>query len=87
MIVGEEQELYHKILYANHVNWIVEPNENSIYCYAKIRYRAKEALATVTLENKNIKVEFAETQRAITPGQSVVFYDNDGIVLGGGIIQ
>ena len=47
MVVDEEQELYRKILYANHVNWIVEPKENSISCYAKIRYRAKEALATV----------------------------------------
>lgn len=87
MVVGEEQELYRKILYANHVNWIVEPKENSISCYAKIRYRAKEALATVTLEKENVKVEFAESQRAITPGQSVVFYDKDGIILGGGIIQ
>ena len=87
MIVGEEHEIYRKILYANQINWLVEPKENIVSCYAKIRYRAKEALATVKLEKENVKVEFVESQRAITPGQSVVFYDKDGIVLGGGIIQ
>lgn len=87
VIVGEEQDLYNKTLYAKEINWMIELKEKTISCYAKIRYRAKEAIAFVTQEEDRLKVEFKEPQRAITPGQSVVFYDEDGIVLGGGIIQ
>ena len=52
---------------------------------AKIRYRSKPAKATLKIENNIAKVKFLESQRAITPGQSVVFYLNN-IVLGGGKI-
>jgi len=53
---------------------------------AKIRYSAKEAEAILTpLEGNKAKVQFKEPQRAITKGQSVVFYLDD-IVLGGGKI-
>ena len=91
VIVGPEKELYQNTLYAQNIHWIVpteKTQENGkIECYAKIRYRAKEAKATIYLENNNIlKVEFEEPQRAITPGQAVVFYDEEGVVLGGGKI-
>lgn len=87
VIVGKEKELYHKQLYAKNVNWMVtqEPKK-TIQCKAKIRYRAKEADCIVSQEADKTKVEFKEEQRAITPGQSIVFYDTDGIVLGGGKI-
>ena len=87
VIVGTEKELYSKILYANEVNWMVKQDlDKPIKVMAKVRYRAKEAEAIVYKDEKGIKVEFIEPQRAITPGQSVVFYDYDGIVLGGGKI-
>ena len=87
VIVGTEKDLCSKTLYAKNVNWLVcEDINNKIECFAKVRYRAKEAKATIYKEGKKIKVEFDEPQRAITPGQSVVFYDEKGIVLGGGII-
>ena len=54
--------------------------------FAKIRYRAKPAKAILNVENNIAKVIFNEQQRAITPGQSVVFYVGD-IVLGGGKID
>ena len=87
VIVGTEKDLYSKTLYVTNVNWLVfEDVNNKIECYAKVRYRAKESKAIVYKEKGKMKVEFDEPQRAITPGQSVVFYDEKGIVLGGGII-
>lgn len=90
VIVGPEKELYSKQLETIHIHWIVDVEnklEDGLECFAKIRYRAKEAKAKVIKENKTIKVIFEEPQRAITSGQSVVFYDKEGIVLGGGKIK
>ena len=54
---------------------------------AKVRYAAKPAEAIISpLSDGRVKVSFAEKQRAITKGQSVVFYDGE-IVVGGGIIE
>lgn len=56
-------------------------------CTAKIRYRQKDQECTVTkIEDGKIYVEFTKAQRAITPRQSVVFYDGD-ICLGGAMIE
>ena len=87
VIVGSEKELYSKELYASELNFLVDINLNKpINVMAKVRYRAKEANAILyPPENGICKVEFEEPQRAITPGQSVVFYDRD-VVLGGGKI-
>ena len=87
VIVGTEKELYSKKLYAENLNWMVNiDKEKDIECYAKIRYRAKEAKAKLKVQADKVEVIFDEPQRAITGGQSVVFYDENGIVLGGGII-
>lgn len=56
-------------------------------CKAKIRYRQKDQECTITkIENGKVEVEFVTPQRAITPRQSIVFYDGD-ICLGGGMIE
>lgn len=83
VVVGVKKELYSSKLIADNVNWQVDLNERGLECFAKIRYRAKEAKAKVYKKNNIILVEFEQPQRAITRGQSVVFYDDDGIVLGG----
>ena len=49
-------------------------------------YRKKAAPCAVILESDSVRVTFTEEQEAITPGQSVVFYEDDR-VLGGGIIE
>ncbi len=91
VIVGLEKDLYEKTLYAKNIHWIVPmektQKDGKIECYAKIRYRSKQAKANLYLDKDNIRVEFEEPQRAITPGQAIVFYDEEGIVLGGGKIS
>ena len=87
VILGTNQELFSKSLMAENINWVVfNQTPEKLECFAKIRYRAKEAKAIVYKEGEKVKVKFEEPQRAITKGQSVVFYDEDGILLGGGVI-
>ena len=87
VIVGTEKELYSSTLYANELNFLLDMDlSKPVEIKAKIRYRSKEADAILyPEENGTVKVEFKEPQRAITPGQSVVFYIDD-VVLGGGKI-
>lgn len=87
VVVGTEKELYADTLYANELNFLLNIKDgiNNLEIEAKIRYRAKPAKAILNVENGIAKVKFYEEQRAITPGQSVVFYLNN-IVLGGGKI-
>jgi len=75
-------------LVADNMNWIPEkPKENKFTCFAKFRYRQPDQKVDVELDGENVYVKFHEKQRAITPGQFVVFYDEDENCLGGGIIQ
>lgn len=87
LIVGSEEELLSKSLVAEDLNWISIPElTEPILCRAKTRYRMKEQPCVVYPEpNGRVYVEFNEPQRAITPGQRIVFYDGD-VVIGGGII-
>ena len=84
IVVGEKKDLMAKGLLAGEMNMLAKVWPKRVY--AKIRYRKKEALCEVTAEEGRMKVIFAEEQEAITPGQSVVFYDHDR-VLGGGEIE
>ena len=87
VIVGEESELYQKEILVKDVNLLLVDNiEDYMDVEVKTRYSSKVAKAKI-IENqdKTIKVIFEEPQRAITPGQSAVFYIDD-IVLGGGKI-
>lgn len=88
VIVGTEDELYSKNLIATDLNWIaIDILKGPIHAKAKIRYKAKESSCIITPQGiDKVQVEFDEPQRAITPGQSVVFYLDD-IVLGGGTIS
>lgn len=86
VIVGEEAELYKKEVVVTDINLLlVDEIKDEMEVEVKTRYSSKVAKAKIIQEGKNIKVEFDEPQRAITPGQSAVFYVGD-IVLGGGKI-
>ncbi len=83
---GNDQSIFSDKLTAKKVNWISgEEPQLPLRCEAVIRYRHKPVKCVVTKKGSRYLVEFAEPQRAITPGQSVVFYKGDE-VLGGGII-
>ena len=86
---GEGEELFSDGLFASEMNWIPEiPKEKEFDCLAKFRYRQPDQKVHVTILNeKDIKVNFVERQRAITPGQFVVLYNEQGICLGGGTID
>ena len=86
---GEDEQLFSDGLYASGMNWIPEiPEKKEFDCLAKFRYRQPDQAVHVSIiDEKNIKVDFKERQRAITPGQFVVLYDEKGICLGGGTID
>jgi tRNA-specific 2-thiouridylase len=88
VVVGSNKQLYERALRATGVNLIsIGKMEKPISIKAKIRYKHQEAKALLTpLNSDQILVEFEKSQRAITPGQAVVFYDKD-VVVGGGIIE
>ena len=86
---GECEELYSNGLYASGFNWIPKLPEQRVFdCFAKFRYRQPDQKVKVEiLDNKNIKVDFYEKQKAITEGQFVVLYDENGVCYGGGTID
>jgi len=88
IIVGEETFLFKSKLTAKEINWVsIEKPKTEFFAKARIRYKHEEAIARITpVENDRFLVEFYDDQKSITPGQIVVFYDND-VVLGGGIIE
>ena len=88
VVLGANDELFSTHLEAEDANLIsVASLDAPLRVKAKIRYRQRETDATVTpLPNGNVAVDFDAPQRAVTPGQTVVFYDGD-IVVGGGTIK
>ncbi len=91
LLVGQGHDhpmLFRKQLTASQLNWISEPPAHFPFsCMAKTRYRQQEqACAILQLDNNTCEVTFEKAQRAITPGQSIVFYAGEEC-LGGGVIQ
>lgn len=87
VVLGKEEGLYSDNMLVSEISFVSdEVPGNDFKCKVKIRYKKEEADAEVhMLDDKNAKIIFKEKQRAITRGQSAVFYDDD-IVLGGGTI-
>ena len=86
LIVGVEKDLYVKEFKVKNFNLLlVDEITEPIKVSVKTRYKSKEYPATISMDDKYIKVIFDNPQKGITPGQSAVFYIDD-IVLGGGVI-
>ncbi len=88
IIAGDEKELYKNKLIATDVNFIgIEKLSHPMDAIAKIRYKHEGASARISPAGINrVEVFFEKPQRAITPGQAVVFYRKDE-VMGGGFID
>ncbi len=84
LIVGSEKELYIQEMKLKELNWISDKPKLPLKMLLRTRYRNPLVSAII---NKDNKVIFDKPQRAITPGQSAVFYSKKGEVIGGGIIS
>ncbi|WP_242631620.1 tRNA 2-thiouridine(34) synthase MnmA [Sedimentibacter sp. zth1] len=87
VVLGENEDLFKDKLKLSNYTFINEEYDRELNkLTAKIRYAAKEENVVITKENDGLLVKFENPVRAITKGQSVVFYDGD-ILVGGGIIE
>lgn len=84
--VGPEEALYAGGCIAADWNWLVQPPRGAFRALVKTRYRQAEQPAAVVPEEGGVRLRFDRPQRAVTPGQAAVAYDENGTVLGGGTI-
>lgn len=78
--------LFKQKLYTTQIEWINESADLPLACKAKIRYRQQDQSCLLEPSDQGYLVTFDQPQRAVTPGQSVVFYQDERC-LGGGIIE
>ncbi len=88
VVLGFSDETLQKGVIASAINWVsVNALDKPFDCTAKIRSSQKPVqVHVIPLEGNSLQIEFEDLQKALTPGQSVVLYDDD-LVLGGGFIQ
>jgi len=87
LVVGTRDQLLSNRLLASNLSWVSgKAPQQPTSITAKIRYKSPEAAAKLYIRHGRAEVQFLKPQRAITPGQAVVFYQGDA-VLGGGIIE
>lgn len=88
VVVGFADSTFKKELIANKLSWIsFDRLDETVNIKAKIRSAQTETEVSVTpISQDEVKVEFLDLQKSLTPGQSIVFYQDD-VVLGGGIID
>jgi tRNA-specific 2-thiouridylase len=86
VVVGSEDRLYSSRLSAAGVSWVSRRPEAPTSVQAKVRYRSPAVSAVLRPDNGGVEVLFDEPQRAVTPGQSVVFYQGCEVI-GGGVIE
>lgn len=89
VVIGTNEDVFASSLIADRLNAMSIPEyTNGLEVTAKIRYNHEGAKCKISLlEEGRIRCDFEQPQRAITPGQAVVFYDGDVVVGGGTIVQ
>ena len=89
VVIGDEGDLYADGMTVGDINLIaVEHLSGPVQTTVKTRYSQKEASATITpLDQNTLRVRFDTPQRAVTPGQSAVFYQGDTVLGGGKILS
>ncbi len=89
VVIGSADEVYSRKLYADNLNFMsVGDLEGEMEVTAKIRYNHKGSKCIIRkTEADKMECVFEEPQRAVTPGQAVVFYDGDYVVGGGTIVR
>jgi tRNA-specific 2-thiouridylase len=87
VVVGPESALYQEQLWASRINYTLgHPPTGPVRVSVKIRYKSRETGATLHPRAEDALICFDQPQRAVTPGQAVVFYQGD-VLLGGGVIE
>lgn len=87
VVLGDDNEVFADRLQLKDLVFVDERSTQAEYnLLAKIRYNAKPAAATVVVMDDRAEVIFAQPQRAVTPGQSVAFYEGN-VLVGGGVIE
>ena len=84
--ISKKESLYSNGCYVSDANWLTNSINLPVDIQCQIRYNSKPHNAHCIIDKDRIKVTFDNPQLAVTPGQSIVFFDND-ILLGGGIIE
>ena len=88
IVLGKEEDLYSKTIFVSGVNWLsISPPKEQSHVTVKLRYSHQGVTASVFPDSDNkVRLELDVPERAVTPGQAAVFYQ-DEILLGGGSIN
>ena len=85
--LGTKDQIFRDKIIVKEINWINGKPDREIDCLVRTRYHQNPQKRKLELKGDNlVLVRFDQMQKSVTPGQSAVFYRDDGIAIGGGII-
>jgi len=88
VVIGENEQLFKKEVFIKNFNFMAfEPKDGEYRLLGKIRYSQKKSPCTIKVKGDFVECVFDKPQRAVTPGQAAVFYDDEYIVGGGTIVR
>ena len=87
IVVSDKKSLFSSSCYVSNINWLIQGKNKPENVNCQIRYNGNISKAKLTKTKNRIEATFETPQLAITPGQSIVFYDSYETLLGGGIIE